>query len=152
MNNSRDIHECHQCTNEVPLGDWLCPECTELLKSNPFQPILLEWDTYKYPVGKGWQGLCKDVFKEIADVYRKNLIPLELFYAMQIKEKFGVLRIYTNDIPEQVYYAVQEIIENAEDKSATICEECGQPGELRSDGWLTTLCDEHAAQVRRVSW
>ena len=36
---------------------------------------------------------------------------------------------------------MEVLIEEAETKSSTICEECGQPGEYRPGGWVRTLCD-----------
>jgi hypothetical protein len=47
---------------------------------------------------------------------------VEQVVATQVKEKFGGLRFYYNG------------------------EECGKPGELRTGGWMRTLCDEHEAE------
>lgn len=57
--------------------------------------------------------------------------------AVQVKEKFGQLRLYMN------YYVkeIEELITEAEVKSGKTCEDCGTPGELREGGWLVTLCD-----------
>ena len=61
----------------------------------------------------------------------------------QIKEKFGGLRYYADgDLDETMYGA----IDFAESLSYTICEECGEPGKLRSGGWIRTLCDKHEAE------
>ena len=43
-----------------------------------------------------------------------------------------------------------DLIEEAETKSATICEDCGKPGKLRSGGWIRTLCDECCIKDRRA--
>jgi len=32
----------------------------------------------------------------------------------------------------------------AESMSGVTCEECGNPGKSHGNGWITTLCDEHA--------
>lgn len=61
--------------------------------------------------------------------------------AVQIKEKFGTLRFYTNGGDEQIY----GMIRMAESMSAVTCEECGNPGTTRSGGWVRTLCDAHEA-------
>ncbi len=37
---------------------------------------------------------------------------------------------------------MSDIISYAEFKSYQICEACGQPGERRGGGWITTSCDE----------
>lgn len=44
--------------------------------------------------------------------------------------------------------AISALVDTAEAASATICEVCGQPGELRrtksAGAWVKTVCDEHA--------
>lgn len=59
--------------------------------------------------------------------------------AVQVKEKFGALRFYTDGGDEQIY----GMIRMAESMSAVTCEECGAPGKLRGRGWLYTACDVH---------
>ena len=66
--------------------------------------------------------------------------------ATQIKEKFGGLRFYFiggDDV-------TRGAIELAESMSFRICEQCGKPGRPRNDGWVQTLCDEHAAERARL--
>lgn len=58
--------------------------------------------------------------------------------AAQIKEKFAELRFYMTLGTEEIY----NIIREAERKSATTCENCGEPGEIRTKGWWFTLCDD----------
>ena len=55
----------------------------------------------------------------------------------QVKEKFGGLRFYTyggNDY-------VRGMIDFAESMSYKICEDCGNPGVLSTEGWWRTLCE-----------
>lgn len=59
--------------------------------------------------------------------------------AVQVKEKFGTLRFYTNGGDEYIYGAISM----AEALSAATCETCGAPGKLRGIGWLYTACDAH---------
>jgi predicted nucleic acid-binding Zn ribbon protein len=60
--------------------------------------------------------------------------------ASQAKEKFGSLRYYVDNCNEEGH----KLIDEAEEKSATICELCGKSGKLREDlGWVKTLCLEH---------
>lgn len=83
-------------------------------------------------------------FKKLRKQYAfKNMIPKwkeHPFEVIQVKEKFGGLRFYTNFETEEI----SKLIENAEDKSYITCEECGKPGQLRKGGWLLTLCNEHS--------
>lgn len=67
------------------------------------------------------------------------------FYVVQIKQKFGTLRVYTS------YYlaAVQAIIDTAERASASICEVCGGVGSrhVLHNWYHVTRCDAHAAEI-----
>lgn len=67
---------------------------------------------------------------------------LELPRFLQIKEKFGTLRVYLDHADDRI----MALMDMAERLSEVTCEQCGEPGELRTGGWLKTLCDEHAAQ------
>jgi hypothetical protein len=40
--------------------------------------------------------------------------------------------------------AIFALIATAEEESFHICEVCGQPGRLRSGGWVRTRCDEYS--------
>jgi hypothetical protein len=62
--------------------------------------------------------------------------------AVQIKEKFGTLRFYTNGGNDQTY----GMIRMAESMSAVTCEECGAPGKIRGRNWIYTACDAHARE------
>lgn len=77
-------------------------------------------------VGKGWAPLIKEIFdKKPADVKIE-----------QVKEKFGILRVYANDANFE-----DGVIDEIEDKSSVICEWCGKPGSLDNRYyWLLTLC------------
>jgi hypothetical protein len=58
---------------------------------------------------------------------------------VQVKEKFGGLRFYTNGgTPEMHNY-----IHFAEMISRNMCEECGAPGKTRNGRWIRTLCEKH---------
>lgn len=58
--------------------------------------------------------------------------------AVQIKSKFAGLRFYMTSGTDEMY----RLIDEAEKKSYTICENCGAKGKLRNDRyWLETLCD-----------
>lgn len=61
---------------------------------------------------------------------------IKLPTVQQIKEKFGTLRLYCDNVDERT----EGIIEMAEAMSAKICEVCGSNGERRKGGWIRTLC------------
>lgn len=63
----------------------------------------------------------------------------ELPTILQIKEKFGSLRVYIGGGTE-THYAY---ISFAAAMASHTCEVCGSPGEPRDGDWVKTLCDKH---------
>ncbi len=83
-------------------------------------------------VGPGWKSLVETLIDDLFKVgWNGNII--------QVKEKFGTLRFYIGEGSDEMF----DLIYKAEDTSKTICEVCGVPGKLRTDGWMKVLCDEH---------
>lgn len=60
----------------------------------------------------------------------------------QVKEKFGTLRFHIATRDPRV----AALVSFAEHHSGRVCEKCGAPGTLRTNGWLRTLCDVHEAE------
>ena len=81
--------------------------------------------------------LCGDLEPLVAEFEQETGCPFEI---LQAKEKFGGLRIHVNDAND----AIRQRIEVAKQESLHTCELCAQPSKLREDGWIRTLCDEHA--------
>jgi hypothetical protein len=96
-----------------------------------------------FTCGEGWSNLLEKTLFNINEEeqyikeYYKEYKPLKI---VQIKEKFGCLRIYFkggNDF-------MKGIIRLAESLSSDICEKCGEKGKLRtSDGYHYTACEKH---------
>jgi len=83
-------------------------------------------------VGPGWTPLIEEVYDRKPDTID----------IVQVKEKFGGLRVYFEPWNEEYY----NIIMRVENKSYQLCEECGKPGEIDSDAdfiWMRTLCPTH---------
>ena len=71
---------------------------------------------------------------------------IEGFYASQIKEKYGKLRFYMSSLTKEM----DDLIDDAEEKSARICEECGSPAKREEVyGWVKTLCS--ACKEKEIS-
>jgi len=92
---------------------------------------------FGFSCGDGWfeliDKLCGDIQKEIDDDEQNEQITV-----VQIKEKFGGLRYYSDYGTKKIF----DLIRKAEEQSYKTCEECGNPGKLRDDlGWWKTLCD-----------
>jgi hypothetical protein len=84
-------------------------------------------------VGKGWEHLVRKIYNAKIGLG----IPVGI---IQVKEKFGGLRIYTD------YYVkeIEDVIIEAGKESFTTCEECGNTGTLvKLNGWYKTRCDTH---------
>lgn len=81
-----------------------------------------------FECGEGWY----DLLDELGAV-----LELANTEAVQVKSKFGGLRCYVGDAPDDVY----EAIDAAEAKAWKTCETCGDPGQRRGGGWIQTLCD-----------
>ena len=98
-----------------------------------------------FDVGDGWYNILNVLFKRIShhlgsEQFTSNSD--DNFQIIQIKEKFGELRVYfINSPPNQ---CVSELISMAENLSTVTCEDCGKPGEIvNNDGWLRCQCNEH---------
>jgi hypothetical protein len=92
----------------------------------------------------GWA----DILAELFEVMEREIAALppeerERVHPLQIKEKFGGLRVYMAGTTE----GIQKAIKAAEYKAERTCETCGKPGMARPGGWVVTLCDEHAAMT-----
>jgi hypothetical protein len=82
----------------------------------------------------GWHGLICQTLRRIREADPKVRI-------VRIEQKNGQLRLHI--LAPQTARA-WDIAEEALARSLTICEICGEPGEVRHDqGWSHTLCDEH---------
>jgi len=81
-----------------------------------------------------------EVFKSIINKAKKDIIEPVQF--VQIKEKFGTLRIYTDYYNEKI----NSYIEFAEALSERTCEICGAPGKINKNGWLKVRCNKHKEQ------
>lgn len=79
--------------------------------------------------GDGWYDLLWELSEKLESMGVQ---------AVQVKEKLGTLRFYTDLYNEEI----SKLIREACDKSSVICEVCGNPGSLRTDGWWETLCNK----------
>jgi len=87
-------------------------------------------------VGKGWKALLTDLCGGIIAID-------STIEVIQVKEKYGGLRFYIGGVETEKFDEIHNLIDTAETKSYTVCEECGRKGGRRSiNGWILTLCDE----------
>ena len=117
---------------------------------------------FGFDCNDGWFNL---IYKLSADIEleakKLNIEPKSDSWpcVLQVKEKMGTLRFYcevgeTKDelvhekVGELISYrplpsntAIRALINEAESKSAKICEGCGCPSKLRKEGWWRVTCD-----------
>ena len=86
----------------------------------------------------GWEQLIWDMLRELDELHYDGLGYPPKF--TDIKEKFGRLRVYGNDISDET----QEIIDRYAALSADTCMTCGKAGTMREKNrWLYVACEEH---------
>jgi len=95
-------------------------------------PLTMSLMRFSFECGPGWYDLLDNLFKNIK-VANKS----PLFQIIQVKEKFGTLRVYCNFSTD----IIEDLIELAECRSSRTCELCGKYGKRRGKGWISTLCD-----------
>ncbi|KAF7364777.1 hypothetical protein MVEN_00347600 [Mycena venus] len=97
-------------------------------------------------IDDGWEPLLRRL---CVDIHHEKTL-----HFMQIKEKFGGLRAYTNGCSDEV----MKRVDAAEEESFWTCERCGKDGQLASanSGWLFTTCqdclDLRIANGRSCTW
>lgn len=95
-----------------------------------------------FTCGDGWYDiidkLSAKLEAEIIRLKKEGIPEEEIPVAAQVKEKFGTLTMYVDSATEEMSNWIKETA----NKSASICEYCGNPGSLRTDRyWKRTLCD-----------
>jgi|ERR1035437_306171 hypothetical protein len=97
-------------------------------------------------VGPGWSALIKELYLEMMNYPGVHLT--------QVKEKFGMLRIYWDNpgvseddknVEGKSLIPFQAFIAATENKSGKMCELCGKEGKVINENrWLKARCPEHA--------
>jgi hypothetical protein len=141
------------------------PNLSRLVLEHPALFRGSEPDVPSY-VSPGWNEL---IGKLCTDLEHAAGADVGMLRVRQIKEKFGVLRLYWQldeegdvaidaisprgaqavaavfDEPDAVLrQRIRGLVDAAESKSTETCETCGRPGRLASDGgWWRTRCPIH---------
>lgn len=91
-------------------------------------------------VGKGWETLVRKVYNAKAGMGSTVGI-------IQVKEKWGGLRVYTDYYDSELEKTILQVGED----SFKICQDCGSPARLvKKGGWYQTLCEEHRGEWEPV--
>lgn len=91
---------------------------------------------YTDAVGPGWTPILEQLHTDLLAVAPH-------YGVVQVKEKFGLLRVYLINLPADRPERATTLVHAAEERSAMVCEECGHFGALCNDfSWFKTLCPE----------
>lgn len=107
---------------------------------------------FGFECADGWYDLIRELSEKMTKVIKKHMEnePYDKdedfpFVATQVKEKFGTLRFYMSSMTDEM----EDLIYDAEEKSANTCEICGDSGSLNEDGyWLEVRCPLHTKGIR----
>lgn len=98
-------------------------------------------------VGDGWADVMAMLFDRIAAAMAIEPVPTKIAI-IDIKEKYGTLRCdLLAPVGPEAEAGIDHAILLAEMRSEVTCDECGEPGRLRStlgmSGWLAVKCADH---------
>ena len=106
-------------------------------------PLTQNLMAFGFECGDGWFKIIDQLSADITLLDEKNGTTT---IAVQVKEKYGGLRFYVESGSDAVY----DLIDAAEEESLKTCEMCGEPGELRGVGWVSTMCDKCWAEKEQT--
>ena len=116
----------------------------------PLQQSLM---AFGFEHGDGWFKLLDELSAKLEMLNNEPACPYTTV-AVQVKEKFGTLRFYTyheakgEEWPHARLWSdiLNDLTDHAETRSGWTCENCGRFGEMRTGGWIRTLCDDCEAR------
>jgi len=104
------------------------------------EPLTQNLMSFGFECSDGWFQLIYDLSKQLNEI-------CSMVKATQVKEKFGTLRFYVEGVRTHVADEVYKTIDDAELKSGTTCEVCGDNKTAKcktskGSNWISTLCTE----------
>lgn len=100
------------------------------------QDIMHGLMAFGFECGDGWLPILEDLFAKFDEIAKRD--KFEDFQVVQVKEKFGGLRVYVDGGNKEI----NKLITEAGKKADKTCEVCGSSAETHEiDNWYTTLCE-----------
>ena len=135
----------------IILNKSLCEKYPFLLPRNRFSGEVVEDYDYSYTeldaMPDGWrkvfgEQMCEEIQNELNKLSGEDKLKYRI---MQIKEKYGSLRWYTNWTTD----GLEKVIAKYEAESCRTCCKCGALATKISLGWISPWCDECAERVKQ---
>lgn len=106
------------------------------------------YELFGIECGNGWHSLLTPIFEYIEE-YNKDKEEDNKIKITQIKEKFGVLRIYCNHYTDDLRKIIYDAVEN----SKNTCENCGTHENLGwTKPWYKRLCKDCSTKYSHLEW
>lgn len=106
--------------------------------------------TWEDEVPEGWRkAFCPQMWEELKEILAKADY-INKFRFVQIKEKWGQLRLYYCGAPNDIYDEVESWISKYEQASEKTCIHCGKPAKYMSIGWISPWCEDCAKEIHDV--
>jgi len=103
--------------------------------------------TWEDELPEGWRkAFCPQMWDELKEILEKHNY-LDKFRFIQIKEKYGTLRIYCNGVPEEIYDEIEAWEAKYDRLSEKTCIHCGKPAKYMSIGWISPWCENCAKEI-----
>ena len=104
--------------------------------------------TWEVEVPDGWRkAFCPQMWDELKAILEKADY-VDKFRFIQIKEKYGQLRLYWQGAPNEIYEEVSAWEEKYLQLSEKVCIHCGKPAKYMSLGWISPWCEDCVKELR----
>jgi hypothetical protein len=133
----KELNSISEDTDKESLMDFIKTLQLKIKEEN--RRIKYPFELFGIECGYGWYGLVLPLYFAIQK-YNKDKFESEQIHIDQIKEKFGELRFYISNAPEEF----QDWASRIEDESYKVCEFCGSTTDVTTEGrgWITTQCKQ----------
>lgn len=109
---------------------WLAPAGTHNYEYTKLDEMPQGWNI---AFGEQMCFEIKELLEEVGWEYDYQII--------QIKEKWGYLHWYDENVPDSIFERLQKVIYKYEELSKHTCVICGAPATKISKGWISPYCD-----------
>lgn len=98
---------------------------------------------FGFRIGSGWTALLREAFGKVELFLQEHPEHQDSFKVLDVKSKFGSLRIYTSSRVKEI----NDILGNAIELSLRACETCGDTASEETSTDYYTSCFEHGPKT-----